>query len=603
MTTIHFRCVRCQHPVEAPAENSGQSLYCPVCYLALRVPTESRVNAAEPAPLYTVDAAPADVRDMQSRKSLVSLPCPICHTNIAVSREQIGTEISCPECDTKVFVPQDIVKKINRAVKDIGGQVLPILDADTTETYGVRDVLAPASSDDLAGPDYIRVRCKLCGTIMYATEESIGQELTCPDCETKTLVTPRPKAIPKPPPLPAHFEGATTFGVVDKNSVSKNAALVPVVCKLCGTRMYAQESEIGGLKTCPDCGVQTEIKAVPPQQRAVFDPPDGEYDVRMDQMPPPRPRIRTLVDYRAVEGALDREHYQNSSQHPADEGDEEELQRRALRMAGFSGDDFDAVPFERTPLPAYPFVTRIFRSFRDPFLITRTLLALFLFYAGYGIGMLLPGLWGVISGAFGTYCILMGLGVMANTCHNLFHWTASGNDVPYKDEWIEYQFVDSNVFAVWLFLVAILAATPGYFVTEALTDLRPAAENNMADMLRDFFILLASFWLFFPILFLSSMESGSYFMLLAPGTLRSIPYRTGVWIRFYLLTGLMAVLLVTLGHVSAFYVTSALMFFLLPLPLFTLFTLLYFRLMGRLAWTLEELNRQDIDDERDHNAI
>ncbi len=591
MPPIYFRCVRCQHPVEASAENAGRKMYCPVCYLELRVPMESTVAAVDPTKLYAADAGPVDVRDMQERKSLVSLPCPICHTNITVSRKQVGTKIVCPECATSVFVPREIERKIDLATKDPGNHILPVIDSGTEGTYEVRgfDVQNPQ-----AHKNSFPVYCKLCGTMMYATEEQVGGELTCPDCETKTRVPPRPRKVPKPPPLPSNFEGAATFGISGEPipEAMGTGSLVPVICKLCGTRMYARESEIGGVKTCPDCGVQTEIKAVPKEQMSQPELFGGEgYGVRTDSLPPPRPAIRTLVDYRTVDGSLDQELYRPR---PESDLDSEELPQRkterlALRAVGFSDDAFDAVPFERSPLPAHPFVTRIFKCFRSPDLIGRTLFSLCLVWVGYVIGTLLPGLLMLISGAFGVFCALLGLGLMANTCHSLFHWTAVGNDVPDRDDWIEYHFVDSNVFGIWLFLVVILAATPGHLVTTVL----PTPETWGTLLLRNFFILLISAWLFFPVFFLSSMESGSYFSVLSLGTLRSIPYRTGVWIRFYLLTALLTAVLLTLGYFSAKFFQGEIVFFLLLLPIFAFFGLLYFRLLGRLAWTLEELARQD----------
>ena len=55
----------------------------------------------------------------------------------------------------------------------------------------------PLPSEMLAAqPKYIAILCRLCGTLMHATESQIGQELTCPDCAKRTLVAP--PASPKP---------------------------------------------------------------------------------------------------------------------------------------------------------------------------------------------------------------------------------------------------------------------------------------------------------------------------------------------------------------------------------------------------------------------
>lgn len=59
---------------------------------------------------------------------------------------------------------------------------------------------------------------------------------------------------------------------------------IPVVCRLCHTRMYAEPHQIGQSMRCPDCFVETEVKpappVVPPQK---LKPQDG-YD--LDGAPP-----------------------------------------------------------------------------------------------------------------------------------------------------------------------------------------------------------------------------------------------------------------------------------------------------------------------------
>jgi hypothetical protein len=50
---------------------------------------------------------------------------------------------------------------------------------------------APLPSELIASqPKYIPVNCRLCGTLMHATEPQIGNKLTCPDCGSQTVVSP-----------------------------------------------------------------------------------------------------------------------------------------------------------------------------------------------------------------------------------------------------------------------------------------------------------------------------------------------------------------------------------------------------------------------------
>ncbi len=256
MSTIQFRCIRCQHAVEAPKRKVGRKMYCPVCYLQLTVPEKSTLGATDPAMLYATDVEPADVRDMEERRKFRSLSCPVCQTNLAVRREQVGTEIRCEECETKIIVPPSFDREFDEKPPKIATKT-------TGDTYEV-------SGENRNDPNFeslIPVLCTLCATRMYAKPEQVGGELTCPDCGTKTRVLISERKPVQPPlsaGMNAGFEGAKTFNVAGdaqtsatQTSMPSREPLVPVVCTLCGTRMYARESEIGGEKICPDCGRAT----------------------------------------------------------------------------------------------------------------------------------------------------------------------------------------------------------------------------------------------------------------------------------------------------------------------------------------------------------
>ena len=61
----------------------------------------------------------------------------------------------------------------------LAGEQYELLDADD----------APLPSELLAAqPKYIAIKCRLCGTLMYATEAQVGKQLTCPDCSMRKLV-------------------------------------------------------------------------------------------------------------------------------------------------------------------------------------------------------------------------------------------------------------------------------------------------------------------------------------------------------------------------------------------------------------------------------
>jgi DNA-directed RNA polymerase subunit RPC12/RpoP len=78
----------------------------------------------------------------------------------------------CPVCYCELIVPY-----IDAAYAEV---VESKMDAD--EVYDLH------RSGVFKVYDGIPVYCKLCRTLMYASEDQIGSELTCPDCGVKTIV-------------------------------------------------------------------------------------------------------------------------------------------------------------------------------------------------------------------------------------------------------------------------------------------------------------------------------------------------------------------------------------------------------------------------------
>lgn len=687
MSPIRFRCIRCQHAVQADETHVGRKMYCPVCYYQLTVPTESTVKKIDPTQLYAADEKPVDVRDMQDRLKQVSLRCNVCHTNIAVTKEQVGLEIECPECGTKIVVPKEIEEKVEAALEDKLDRIMQGLgDMSGKEVYGVRD------GQDAPEEDWSKrfpVYCKLCGTMMYASEDQVGRELTCPDCETKTVVPPRPKRPPVESKDSLQFEGASTFGVAAGSSslpevLPGEGMLVPVVCKLCATRMYARESEIGGFKTCPDCETQNEIKAVPKELMSTFEDVSGDYEVDNEQHPGERPVFRTLADYRTVEGSLDKEIWDKKQkarsesddystdnifgvsvpiERPVvnllagevvepqnrDEKESEETRKRKQKTIHEKIEEteqkFKTVFVDRPKLPEHPFWTRLFLPFIDFRLIARLLIICVLIFFGANIAVALPGLYVIVSMPIGLMLFVLAAGLLANTCHSLFLSTVSGNDRPEKDDWQDIYVGGSIAFAFWLIVLVVLAALPGLFLSfviappnavsasaeheSVITMFDDAARSPVARILNTLFfsallvgnhlnagtallalsnfsLIAGSFCLLFPLFFVSSMQTDSFFHIMTKETLASLLTDTILWLKF--LAG--SFLIVFVFQLLVFLVTlitgvpegfgpSFLLYF--SIIAFGFCALLYFRLLGRLAWVLQEHARETTSEQQDES--
>jgi len=580
---IEFICHRCQHPQEVDESKIGQQVYCRVCYFELTVPAESMNKPIDESQLYSLDAQPRDVREMQDRHGWIPLLCDICKTIIGVRKEQVGEEIICLECGTKIIVPESIAEKAEARFKDyFNSDRITIGAKPNTETYSLRDETNVPTNTVLTnvGSKLFRVFCRLCGTMLFASEEQVGTFLHCHDCHSKTKVPPQTiKNEPTPLP-PTEFEGNTAFDTENPSSSSQKDNLVPVICHLCGTRLYAAESQIGQFKTCPDCGQQTEIKKVPKHQMSTATTTSVDaYELIKTDEPAQRPRFRTLTDYRLVNGSLDNEHHA-------------ERHRHSNRVSSRS--------FNRPELPERPLTERFFVPFGDP----GTWLPLVLFVAVIPLGA--TGLlWATSAteggnkmGTFGfaifTLCFgllafiafVAAFSYLASFLIHFYTFTCSGMD---NDEFKgEIAPFDYFFMGLWLFLFSFVAIIPGCFTG-----------NFLYQLLGTPFVIYAmmriSHWFFFPIFFLSSMEEGSMLALLAKNTITSLYRQSFAWFRFYSLTGgLFALsdicLFVTIwldSTGSLFILWITLFFFVLALQ-----SLFFFRLLGRLAWLLEETDRQ-----------
>jgi hypothetical protein len=152
---------------------------------------------------------------------------------------------------------------------------------------------------------------------------------------------------------------------------------------------------------------------------------------------------------------------------------------------------------------------------------------------------------------------------------------------------------DYYINGFWLFMFSFIATVPGFLVGHYLY---PLPEFT-------YMMMRVSHWFFFPICFLSSLEAGSMFAVLTKNILGSLFRMAFAWFRFYALTGMLFVsadlCLLTVASLdsdgSLFPVLLALFF-----VLFGLQSLFFFRLLGRLAWLIEETYRQKYESEEEN---
>ena len=102
--------------------------------------------------------------------------------------DQVGKPLKCPDCGAQTILPPPPPEKPKKP--------LAAMEGDQYELWGVDE--APSVAEMLAAqPKYIAVECRMCQTLMHATEKQVGKKLKCPDCGTANLVPP-PAAARKP---------------------------------------------------------------------------------------------------------------------------------------------------------------------------------------------------------------------------------------------------------------------------------------------------------------------------------------------------------------------------------------------------------------------
>ena len=97
---------------------------------------------------------------------------------------------------------------------------------------------------------HLRFRCPHCSAGLRGKLADAGKRRKCPQCH-QTFRIPRPRVA------------GDEFPPAKKQ-------LVPVVCSICQTRVYATLDQVGSLMECPDCYTQNLVKPPPKGATASF---------------------------------------------------------------------------------------------------------------------------------------------------------------------------------------------------------------------------------------------------------------------------------------------------------------------------------------------
>jgi len=515
----------------------------------LTVPLESRPDKrGEEYPIVGPTGEPA-AGSAAASQVYVAVVCSLCGTRMYASESQIGQKLICPDCETPTLVVPPREKR----------DPPPALPPKPEEEYEIYGEDQPPVTVKEVHQRYIPVVCRVCHTRLLATEDQLGQTMTCPDCSTANVVN-LPAEMPTLE-LPTAEErgeyavrGAVGREVFEPRSPEE---LFAFKCPVCLTRLHARVGEAGRSMQCPDCRRPLLIPSPPPKARPLEPEGIGQYGI----------------------GA------------PVERGvifASEEVQRAERDSAGgetVAGRDAGRLPSltERRPLPRWPLVSGVLNyPFRAGVRGQWLTLSAFgcLIAAALGVA--------VVLGAEGGLLLILAMLVFAGSsifcamwlarlllcCVSIVSDTSEGCET--LESWPVDDWWDRIFDAFYVFNSFVFGGALGVGIGRLLMAAGMPMELGLA------LGFAAGLWLAFPILLLSYLANGSPWNPFSPPVWRTLITAWPGWLGFYLLTALLWLGFLVLGEVFLQLLSAPGGIALLLL--FITVLIIYCRMLGRLGW-------------------
>jgi DNA-directed RNA polymerase subunit M/transcription elongation factor TFIIS len=476
----------------------------------------------------------------------IAFACSVCRTRLTAEPTAVGQLVECPDCRTKTPVP---------ATSPLPPPALP--QQQPAEAYSICIEFDPAAPV-AAQADEIRVYCALCHTMMYAPVKQIGGRVTCPDCGTQTMVLPPKESLAAGDRF---CTAADDVYEVDEAAITSDDATderyVGFKCKGCGSRLVGARAAVGAKLRCHDCGTDN---TVPPFVRKlrIKQEDAGEYAAEPGhELPVFRPIF--IVDRRRFGRTSDRVN---------------------------SGGAPDASPV----VPRWPMVSGVFAfpwrgnawpswlGLSTGFGVTSivTLFAIVMWFQLDRAGDMVEGFASAVIGiclaALAAFLLISFTFVLAVNAVTILCDTAAGNDevVEWPSamafvEWFGSTFFILAPLAYAISLGALIAWTASFF------------DRNLwwAVPLSVLFTL--------PFLLLSALEKNSPLLPYSPAVARSLWRQALAWLLFYV-ESTATLALAVLATALAAQASGPMLALLVGSTLGMAATMIYLRLLGRLAW-------------------
>lgn len=543
---IRFGCPRCQTRLFARPSQVGTKRRCPRCQYVFTVPTaqEADARAAKQGPEAEY-AFSEQVDSSEPQKHSISVVCPLCKTRMYATPDQVGQTLECPDCETKVLVspPPEPTSEETEDHQPAPGEEYPVWGVgQPTQDYQ---------------ETYIPVVCGLCHTRMLATGKQVGQTLVCPDCGTPSVVPPPPEQPTPENRSNEQDDEETTYRLctgAGQPGPGSQAHLthIPVICSLCHTRLHATLDQVGQEIVCPDCLTSNTVPP-PPKRLPKIDPMEGAGEAIAHSVPIRPPEFQPIFEYSWLKELEEPE--ADDENQPRERPDSLSPSASAL-FVGLLGFLFSSSVLGRWTIFSVAGITTL--CFAGA--------AIHLARSGTMLDLVLAVLFSALTGL----SLLVSLSVIATSLVAVVVDTAAGNKQ--VENWPEGPMADWLFNALYVINAAAVSVLPGAGLRWLLG----------SQGLGTGPVMELSAFVLFPIVLLSMLERGSAMSPYSPAILQSLRTTFWTWGLFYLATGLF--LLIAGRFVSG--LTSLLdgLGIALALPFGMAAMLLYFRLLGRLAW-------------------
>jgi len=417
-----------------------------------------------------------------------------------------------------------------------------------------------ATEEEIPTPTHVDVVCPTCQARLHPQVKRKEYTVKCPDCFVPVLV-PTAETVLAQLKEQRRLERRApvgTYGLSNSEEAPREIAKsVTIVCWKCEARLDPPLKAEPRRIRCPDCRSPVEVPSLEEVRRAELRrkkkqrkrPEVGQYEVGSAPE-----TIRPSTFYLDKQGEIRQEEL------PPQPG-----------STFFSG-TFD-FPWRQAVIQRWIYMSVGWTLFGVMAAVIFTLFVRFGAVSAAGLVFLaLPAFWlGGTTAAYTSACFVP-----------IVIETSAGADQ--IDGWPDPVFKEWAIQLIYMSFILLETTVASYGVAQ------------LAHYMTGWFWwpMLAFAYISFPIILTSSLEANSTFVPLSPAILVSLFRSAHWWLTFYVITGLMG--FVFLQVVAGIRFVMPQLAMVVPVPLFVAMTLIYARLLGRLAWRVS-LESPSLNDE------